>query len=355
MAVIFFTGYDYFNSFGPGGRVFDQGSSGGIGTGRFGGGALNTSGNGIHDPGTRKSFGINVTEMIVGFAMNVSDYRGAFGGVEYPSHPCLTWFDGATPQASLWIDPTTQFLNIRTGRGDGVGPNIVLTTAFVPPITLWFYLECKLNFSTGDVTLMVDGSSIGSANGILQQSGNGYSNKIEFTSFNQYSGGVTGGSWASDDLYVIDTSLPGANDFLGEVRVQTKVPDADGNQDDFLRSTGLVNANNVNTIPVSFTDTSKYNFSGTVGAIDLYSIQNFTVSGTIFAVQENMVFKKDDVGNRQVAPILRTASTNYVGSSHPCFSSYTYAGQIWETNPNTSAPWALIDLNLAEFGIKVTA
>jgi hypothetical protein len=352
--ILFFTGFDFFNSFGPGGRVFDQSSTGTVAAGRFGGQCLGTDGNGIHNPGTLKSVGANVVEMVTGFAMRVDSYTGAFGNTEYPSHPFFTFYDGSTPQASLWINPTTQFLEVRTGRGDGVGPNIVLTTAYVPPLTLWFYLECKINFSTGDVELIVDGASIGSANGILQQSGHGYATKIEFTSFNQFSGGVTGGRWYADDFYVIDTGQPGANDYLGEVRVQTKYPDADGFQNDFLRSQGLVNASNVNTVPVTYSDNGKFNFSGTVGAIDLYSIQNFTVSGTIFAVQENMAFKKDDVGNRQVAPIIRTAATNYVGPSVPCFSSYTNASHIWETNPNTSAPWALIDLNLAEFGIKVT-
>jgi hypothetical protein len=355
--IIFFTGFDFFGngSFGPGGRVFDQASTGAVQAGRFGGQCLQTSGNGIHDHGTMKTLGTNVAEMITGFAMNVGGYISSFGGTEFPSHPFFTFYDGSTPQASLWINPTTQFLEVRTGRGDGVGPNIVLTTAFVPPLTLWYYLECKINFSTGDVELVVDGASIGTANGILQQSGHGYANKIEFTAFNSFFGGVTGGQWQADDFYLIDTSQPGANDYLGEVRVQTKYPDADGNENDFLRSTGLINASNVNTVPVTYSDNGKFNFSGTVGAIDLYSIQNFTVSGTIFAVQENMAFKKDDVGNRQVAPIVRTASTNYVGPSVSCFSSYTNTSHIWEKNPNTSAAWALIDLNLAEFGIKVTS
>jgi hypothetical protein len=40
---------------------------------------------------------------------------------------------------------------------------------------------------------------------------------------------------------------------------------------------------------------------------------------------------------------------------HSCFSSYTYAGQIWEVNPNTGVAWDLIDLNLTEFGLKIVS
>lgn len=87
---------------------------------------------------------------------------------------------------------------------------------------------------------------------------------------------------------------------------------------------------------------------------DLYSIQNFTITGTIFAVQENMSFKKDDVGNRSVAPLLMTASQKFLGPDMYCYSSYTYGGYIWEKNPVTGDTWDLIDLNLAEFGIEVT-
>jgi hypothetical protein len=87
----------------------------------------------------------------------------------------------------------------------------------------------------------------------------------------------------------------------------------------------------------------------------LYSVGNFTVSGTIFAVQENIAFKKDDVGNRSMAPILRTASQEFVGTSYPCYSTYTYGNSIWEVDPVTLLPWTLTDLNQAEFGVKITS
>ena len=375
MSVIFMDGFDYYYNSGPGGRKWDQGSSGGNSTtGRFGGMYMGTGGNGDFYAGSTITFKNqdgtvrNMDTIVFGFAMNVTSYSGAIDGTEYPSHPFVRIQDLTTVQCSLWIDSSTQYLQVRLGTGEGATPTIVLSTAFAPPLTLWYYLECKVTMGTsGSVELMVDGSSIGSVTGVnLQQSGNPYINRLQFCSYNNYGGGVQAGSWACDDFYVVDcTDGIGSVDYLGEVRIQTKVPDADGYQDDFLRSQGLVNADNVNIIPVSFTDNGYYNYSGTVGAKDLYSIGNFTVSGTIFAVQENISYKKDDVGNRQVALLLRTAAQNYIGPFlegtepntyyHSCFSSYTYAGLIWEKNPQTNAPWALIDLNLTEFGVKVAS
>ena len=358
MSVIFMDGFDYYNSFGGGGRKWDQSSSGGTATGRFGGQCLATLGNDVYSAGTRvtlrHSDGSIYTcgSIIVGFAMQVVDFSSIVA-------PFFRFSDLGVVQCSLWIDPATTQLEVRLGDGISFPPieNTILTTPFVPPLGLWIYIECKLTAGQpGSVELFVDGVSIGSATGTTQMSINPYVNQLTFDSYGAYGGGVTRGGWFADDFYVIDPTVgSGAvTDVLGEVRIQTKVPDADGYQDDWLRSQGIVNANNVNTLPVTFTDTAKFNYSGTVGAIDLYSIQNFTVTGTIFAVQENMSFKKDDVGSRSVAPILRTAAQNYAGPDMYCYSSYTYGGYIWEKNPNTSAPWELIDLNLTEFGITVT-
>jgi hypothetical protein len=373
MSVIFLDGFDYYNGFGPGGRKWDAGSSGSFAGGRFGGQCLITGNQRTRGMGTQITFKNldntirNVDTIVLGFAMVIGGYSGAWGDPEMPSNPLLTFMDLGTPQCSLWIDPTTQFLKILLGDGYG-SPTVVLTTAFVPPLTLWFYLEIKLTVgTTGSIELLVDGTSIGSASGVnLQQSGNSYCNQIAFYSFNNYSGGVQPGAWAVDDLYVVDTTDgSGSVDYLGEVRIQTKVPDANGSEINFLRSTGLVNSNNVNILPMGFYENGYFNYSGTVGENDLYSIANFTVSGTIFAVQENISYKKDDVGNRQVAPILKTAAIKYIGNYvagtephtlwHSCYSSYTYASQIWEINPSTSAPWELLDLNLAEFGVKVVS
>jgi hypothetical protein len=368
-------GFDYYNGFGPGGRKWDQGSSAIIGGGRFGG----QSGAAVWPPGMVKTFPNTLSGIIIGFAQHISAFTEPFGSFEAPYRSFLTFWDGTTAQCSLRFNPITWLIEVIPGTvGYGgapttpIGPPII-TTTYVPPLTLWYFIEVKIGIGTsgyGTIEVRVNGSTVGLATGVATQTSlNASINKISFNSPNSGAQGIQGGVWNLDDLYIINPNDGnGAVDFLGECRIQTKVPDADGYQTDFLRSTGLVNAYNANTLPVTFADTGSYNYSGSVGAIDLYSVQNFTVSGTIFAVQENISFKKDDVGNREVAPILRTAAQNYIGpynystitnpqkqaQSFFCFSNYTYGSCLWENNPATEAPWDLTDLNLTEFGVTVT-
>lgn len=347
MAIVFFDGFDFYNQMdGSGGRKWDQGSGGTIVAGRFGGGAIRTRGSG----------NLFVTEWLGAFKTITATQEVVFGcamrvdGGPF-EHPFLMFLDGNAPQCSLWVDPDTTTITVRSGRGTALSDYPLGDTGFVPPFTLWFYLEVKMNIGNpGSFEIRINGTPVATVSGVqTQQTGNAWVNRIAICGVTQFGNAIT-----MDDLFIVDTQdATGTTDFIGEVRVQTKFPDADGFQNDFLRSTGSVNATNVNTSPINYTENGKYNYSGTVGAKDLYSIGNFTVSGTIFAVQENLSFRKDDVGNRNICPLLRTASTEYEGTSVACFSEYTWTGKIWENNPSNNLPWTLTDLNLAEFGIKV--
>lgn len=390
MSIIFMDGFDYVNNTGgAGGRKWAQGNSdNGTGPGRFGGQMMYTGGAGTGGVQANMTNAqgdvINCNTIILGYAMLVSGYNGGgFGGFQPPEYSCINFNDQGNCQCTLWIDPSTFFLSVRLGNGNQTIPTTILITEYTPPLGLWFYLEIKITFGNpGSVELRVDGDVIGSATGTTITNANSYCNNFQFCSFNSSSSGVQGGVWNYDDLYVInvdgvDDPTTGAwNDYLGEVRIQTQYPDANGYENDFFRNAlpgtpgATVNAYNVNGAIMTFNENGIYNYSGTVGALDLYSIGNFTVSGTIFAVQENISFKKDDVGNRKVAPLLRTANINYLGeqvynpaNSQPgdtsiaklCYSNYTYDGFLWQVNPETSLPWALIDLNLTEFGMLIVA
>lgn len=356
MSVVFFDGWDHYSgNVAPGGRKWNQASVGVINTtgGRFGGGCFKTAGSGnvfVNEwGGLVKTLPASYDTIVVGMAQRFDSFTAEFS---QNHHPFMMFGDNGTIQCSLWLDPTTNEIVVREGRGNVVPLDVnVETTNFVPPLTLWYYFEVKLTpGSSGSMEIRVNGETKMTTTGPFQRSGNSTVNQIYLCSMGEF-----GPDWFVDDLYVIDaTDATGSTDFLGEVRVQTKFPDAEGYQNDFFPSTGTNNALNVDGI-TDYSESGDYNYSGTVGAKDLYSIGNFTVSGTIFAVQENLAFRKDDVGNRNVCTLLRTASTEYEGDSVACFSDYTWAGHIWEENPSTSSPWNLTDLNQAEFGIKVKA
>ena len=71
------------------------------------------------------------------------------------------------------------------------------------------------------------------------------------------------------------------------------------------------------------------------------------------AVQANAVTRKDDVSSREVALMLRTNSTDYVGDAQECLSDYRNVRQIWKQNPDTSGIWSLTQVNNTQFGQKL--
>jgi hypothetical protein len=359
MSIIFFDGFDFTqNVYGPGGRLWDQATNainGGVG--RWGGGCVSLGSStgtteGIQN-GLHKQFTSSRAGVIVGFAVLINSFQGFNSGITEP-FMFLGDFQSSveTIQCSVWVNPTTYVIEVRTGYGDQITDTILATTTFVPPLTLWFYIEIAITVgSPGSVEIRVDGATLCNVGGITtQQSSNPTWNIFHLSQM-----GGLGPSVIVDDFYMIDP-----NDglrhttFLGEVRVQTNYPDADGYENDFLRSTGSVNALNVDGV-TNYVETGLYNYNGNVGAIDLYSITPFAITGNIFAVQEHMSVRRDNTGSRSVCPLLRLGSTNYQGPDFVCYSSYTYMGDIWEYNPATSAPWALVDLNDAEFGIEITS
>ena len=356
MSVIFLEGFDFYNTIGPGGRKWDQGSGGfPAQRGRWPESyslAPGTSGNLFIGswPGSFKTFPDNYAGWILGMACRFDTFTADYSVIK---HPIVMFADYTTIQCSVWLDPNTLTLTLRTGRGQDVLDTTLCDTGFVPPLNLWFYLEVKVTIgSPGSVEFRINSETVASAGGIqTQQSGNPTMNRLHLTGMGEF-----GPSYLVDDLYLLDPNDgTGFTDYLGELHVMTHYPDADGSTTSFLRSQGNYNYLNANTTPTSYGENGKYNYSGIVNARELYAITPFQITGTIFAVQENVSFRKDDVGNRSIAPLMRTASTDFLGSSYACYSSYTHAGRLWEYNPDTTMPWDVIDLNNTEFGLKVTA
>jgi len=330
-------------------------------TGRFGTGGMapNGSGNAFVSQwvGAQKTFStITPTTMIIGMAIKFDEI--------HEEHPWLQIIGSNNqPQIQFWLDAVGGTIKVQLADPAMMAipdstpipaPTFIADTGYSPPIGLWFYFEAKIVFSTGSsgsVDIQIDSTPIASYSGIKTANTGLYWKGWRICALQQFSAGFT-----VDDVYMADDSTGLVTDFTGEVRVQTMSPDAEGFQNDFFPSVGTDNSDNVELPRTGWIENgspAKYNYSGTVGAIDLYSIGNFTIAGTIFGVQANLSHRKDDVGPRRIAPMIRTASLNYVGADVPQYSDYTYAGQIWEENPALALPWTLTDLNQAQFGIKI--
>lgn len=213
-------------------------------------------------------------------------------------------------------------------------------------VGVWYYIEVEFSIDNGAgfLRVFVNGSQVinfaGNTQGVA-----GVNTASRVGLF-----GATGSHTAAvDDIYATDTATR-----LGECRVEPLRPAADTATKGFTPNAGVDNFARVNEI-LTDGDTT-YVYSSLVGAEDLYEVENLSVTPqNIFAVQTRIVARKDDVATRVLKTGLKsgTAATVY-GSDFFLASSYTTKVDIYEEDPNTSAPWTKAGVDAIQIGQKIT-
>ncbi len=275
-----------------------------------------------------KSFATNTT-VITGFA---------FKQVSAVASDQVYLRVGATLTMALRINASNH-IEIRNST-----PTLIATgTATLNPGT-FYYIEIKLviNGASGTVEVHVNG-----ATDIASTTGNFGSTGID----NWGALGRTQGM-VIDDLYVFNGS-GGVNDgFVGDVRVQTLYPNGAGNSTQWTPNGAASNYLCVNeAIP---DDDTTYVSDSTVGHIDQYTLDDVDGGASVKCAQTNVYARKDDGSTRQVAPIWRQSSTDYVGSTVTLTSSYSFYLQQYDTDPSGAA-WTPSALNGDQLGVKEIA
>lgn len=344
MAIQFMTGFDYFDATQTTRPWFGAVGGSSLTPGRFGG--LGWKFN--NESAFLSTLIPNASTVVLGVAL--SAWTGD------ATNPIIVLEDATTSRTS----PITQidirltsdgaFQATRNGVVLGTTPAFIFTFSD-GTTTSWNYLEVKtfVNHSTGSIILRLNGQvflNISSVN--TQQSGNNYINMVRFQPF------ATSGNYhiLLDDIYILDdTGSAPQNDFLGECRVQTQFPTANGDTNDF---TAVGAGNNYQAVNETISDDdATYVRSGVVGNIDDYVMGTVALTGTIFAVQLNLTHRKDDVGVRTVAPIIHSGGTFYEGSTFVCQSNYTLAQELWQLEPHSAAPWTNGTINAMTAGLKI--
>lgn len=214
---------------------------------------------------------------------------------------------------------------------------------------VWFYFEIKVVFSqtVGTVDVKVDGASVISDTGLdTCQTANASIDSFRFRGGPVY--------MYMDDLYICDDSGSKNNDFLGDCRVHTLYPDADGNHSDFTPSTGSDHYAMVDDAQPTSVDTD-YNESSTVGHKDTYSMDTYAEDGTIYGIQVCSAVRNPDTGTMTVRNLCRSGATptDNEGASLTLSQSDQMAIDVWEQEPTDTVDWTAAKINAAEFGIKV--
>ena len=217
----------------------------------------------------------------------------------------------------------------------------------------WHYMEVYaiIHDTTGRLIVKVDGVVVIDFTGDTRNGGT--SMNIDAVRFR--TGRYTGGSCAIsiDDLYICDATGTTNNTFLGDVRVQTMLPNAAGSSTQFAPTGSANNWANVSEVP--FNNTT-YNASSTVGQLDLYGLSDLTAGTTsIKGVQTVAHMQKSDAGTANARVALKSGGTVYYDATRSLGTSATPYTQIHETDPSTSVAWTTGSINGLEAGVEVAS
>lgn len=341
MSLLFMDGFDHYATADAGKKWSSVAGSFSIsaGAGRRGTSALNiTAGN----QSVRAIFAAGVATLIVGFAWKPANVVGG-----NPEVMCLADGLGGVTHISLVFNASNK-LEIRRGAYSGT---LLATSTTVFSIGAYYYLELKVTVSdtVGIAVLRVNGTTdINLSGADTRNGGNATVDTVVF-------GANFGSAFSScffDDIYICDTagSAPN-NDFLGDCRIDTLFPNADGSNQAFTPSTPGTHYTLVDEPTPNTTD---YVESNVVASKDTYGFQDLTtITGTIYGVQVNTAALKDDAGARSLANTVKSSASNADGVSRALGTSQIYYMDVFPTDPATTAAWTEAGVNAAEFGVKV--
>lgn len=340
MAIRYFDGFDDY-SFAQFARYWSSKTDPNVG-GSF------SSGNGRNGGTSFRAFAINNSNMCylsktfdaqatwtAGFALKMATLPAATTVV-------IAFVDAGTTQVDVRLNTDGTLTVSRNGTTLG-------TTSFVLSATVFYYIEITtvINNVTGSYDLRINGLSKSSGSSLnTRASSNNSANIVNLGAVN-----TTGGTspvMDIDDFYVTNDGV-----FLGDCRVETKLPTGDGATSNFTKSTGATNFGNVDDNPAN--DDTDYNFTASVG-IDLYTYPALSTSaGTVQAVMTLPVLRNDNAGSVTEQSVCRSGGTNFFGTSN-VVGSTTYGAypDIQTTDPNTGLAWTVANVNAAQFGVKKT-
>lgn len=219
----------------------------------------------------------------------------------------------------------------------------------------WYYIETKVTIdnTNGAFEMIINGETVIDISGIdTDNTGISTIGTIRIGSLSTNNGRFF------TDLYVADLSGPApGNDYLGDIHVDAKFPNADGFENDWTPLNG--GDNYVEVDDTAPDEDTTYNFAGTVDDIDVYEFEDLPISPeAIISVQVNITATKATSGpNRQINDVIRSGSNLYAGAGSVNFMAlplgYAELYSIHDTDPRTGGQWTEANLNNAQFGVRI--
>jgi hypothetical protein len=229
-------------------------------------------------------------------------------------------------------------------RGSPTGSSVLLRTLLnCVPATGWFFLELVVVIGpTGSVTIRVNGVTVATYSSInTSNDGSTSMNGVLL-------GGIssnTATDFLFDDLYV-------ATSALGPTRVSTSVPAANGNQIQFLTSTGGANWQQLRESAMD--SDASYNFTSTFGLSDQFALTALPGStGTIFGLKVSMAARRDADNALSMSTLVVSNQAKIYGAITPLSNDYQYISSIYALDPSTGVSWTAGSVNAAQIGYGI--
>ncbi len=319
MGLILVDGFDHYASL-QASEKFWTGSPFGMVTGRgFGGQAMSV----IINNEVRKQFPSSYSTVIAGAALQVDD---TVPGI------VMSLRGGGLIAASVGL--SGQHLKLYDSSG-----LLIASGTTTIPINSWFYVEIKLTKgNTGTAEVHLNGAAE-----IASSIGNYGTANLDTLEFSNHS---LSGHTEVDDVVVMDTSGSAPqNDFLGDIRVETLYPVADGSYTAWTPKFGTDHYQMVNEHLID--GDGSYVYDANPGDKDSYILETFI--GTIFGAQLNIGARKGDAPLRQIKPLIKQSGTDYLGALATLSSDYVFYSWQLDKDPS-GADWLAATINADEFG-----
>lgn len=290
----------------------------------------------------RRIFGSNLATVGVGMAWFFNSLPTASNAI------MLAQFldNGGSAVCTITMSTTGQ-IEVRTG---GVSGTVRASSSPVLVTTAWQHVEIKTTFhaTTGACEIRVNGQTILNASNINTDAlGTSYSSQVRVGS-----GGTAGFPTGNpsvfvDDIFAWDLSGTYNNDFIGDKKVYALVPTSDTAVADWLPDTGSTGYTQIDEIPPVSTD---YIQANTVGDESEFGMSNLPSDVTnVLGIQFYTKMLKTDAGDSSVQVSVVSGASDASGADRPITTNATVYTDVFEEDPDTSAPWTLsgVDAMLA--------
>lgn len=259
----------------------------------------------------------------------------------------ITFRDAANSvQVSLIINSTG---TVSVYRGTGTG-TLLGTSSIALTASAWHHLEIKVVFSqtVGTVTVNINSISALALTGLDTVN-------TALVECSQIAATIAGAGNAHvyyiDDLYCTDGSGSSNTGLLGDCKVYTLYPNADGALEEWTLSTGTDSFALIDeAIPdgdTTYIEAAAVNDDTEVGFENLPAdVVN------VYGVQVVSSMKKTDAGACSVQQSINSDGTVGTGTTHSITTAYTYWQSMFEVDPDTSAQWTKAGVDAAQ--VRVT-